>query len=297
VSARILDGAAIASDLRQRTAAAALDLRSTTGIIPRLAVMLVGENPASKVYVNAKTKQAREVGIETVDYRLPEATTEQDLLCVLRTLNEDAGVNGILVQLPLPAHISAPAILRAIAPQKDVDGFHPFNAGLLATGQTDEAFIPCTPLGCLMLLKVAHRKLAGLNAVVLGRSTIVGRPMAQLLINESLTATVVHSQTRHIAAHCRSADVLIAAVGRPNFLRAEWVKPGATVIDAGINRVSDQGGKSKLAGDVAFDEVRGIAGAITPVPGGVGPMTIACLLVNTTAAAYRQAGLGAPRWP
>ena len=215
---------------------------------------------------------------------------------MVRKLNEDPSVSGIFVQLPLPPHVRSASILRSISPEKDVDGFHPIKVGLLATGQVDGAFVPCTPLGCLMLLKKQLRKLSGLHAVVLGRSTIGGRPMAQLLLSESCTTTVVHSRTQNVEEHCRRADILIAAVGSPNLVRKHWIKPGATVIDVGINRTTSSTGKNILVGDVAFDEAADVAGAITPVPGGVGPMTIACLLANTTTSAYRHVSLPAPAW-
>ena len=296
MSAYIIDGAAQAAAVREQVGAEVRHLQATAGITPGLAVVLVGANPASQVYVKSKSRQASAAGIVPIDHHLPEEITKTELLGLIARLNADPAVHGILVQLPLPAHIPTTEVLQAVSPAKDVDGFHPVNVGLLATGQQEKAFVPCTPLGCLIMLKARLGKLAGLDAVVIGRSTIVGKPMAQLLVGESCTVTIVHSRTRDIAAHCRRADVLVAAVGRPNFVRKEWVKPGATVIDVGINRITGSNGKSALVGDVAFDEVSKVAGAITPVPGGVGPMTIACLLANTTTSAFRHAGLPAPAW-
>ena len=296
MSAHIIDGTAQAAALREQVGAEVRRLQAAAGVTPGLAVVLVGANPASQVYVKSKSRQASTAGIVPIDHHLPEATSEADLLALIARLNADPAVHGILVQLPLPAHIRTTDVLQAVSPAKDVDGFHPVNVGLLATGQEEKAFVPCTPLGCLIMLKARTAKLAGLDAVVIGRSTIVGKPMAQLLINESCTVTITHSRTQDIEAHCRRADILVAAVGRPNFVRKDWVKPGATVIDVGINRVTGSDGKSALVGDVAFEEVRQVAGAITPVPGGVGPMTIACLLANTTTSAFRHAGLPAPTW-
>jgi methylenetetrahydrofolate dehydrogenase (NADP+)/methenyltetrahydrofolate cyclohydrolase len=296
MSAYIIDGAAHAAALREQVGAEVGRLKAAAGVTPGLAVVLVGANPASQVYVKSKSRQASAAGIVPIDHHLPEATSEADLLALIARLNADPAVHGILVQLPLPPHIRTTDVLQAVSPAKDVDGFHPVNVGLLATGQEDKAFVPCTPLGCLIMLKARLGKLSGLDAVVIGRSTIVGKPMAQLLINESCTVTVTHSRTKNIEAHCRRADILVAAVGRPNFVRKDWVKPGATVIDVGINRIAGSDGKSALVGDVAFEEVRQVAGAITPVPGGVGPMTIACLLANTTTSAFRSAGLPAPVW-
>jgi methylenetetrahydrofolate dehydrogenase (NADP+) / methenyltetrahydrofolate cyclohydrolase len=296
MSAHIIDGTAHAAALREQVGAEVRRLQVAAGVTPGLAVVLVGVNPASQVYVKAKSRQASAAGIVPIDHHLPEATSEADLLALIARLNADPAVHGILVQLPLPAHIRTTDVLQAVSPAKDVDGFHPVNVGLLATGQEGKAFVPCTPLGCLIMLKARLTKLAGLDAVVIGRSTIVGKPMAQLLINESCTVTIAHSRTRDIEAHCRRADILVAAVGRPNFVRKDWVKPGATVVDVGINRVAGSDGKSALVGDVAFEDVRQVAGAITPVPGGVGPMTIACLLANTTTSAFRRAGLPAPIW-
>lgn len=290
MSATIIDGKAIAEAIRQRVA----DEASKLGIKPGLAAVLVGENPASQVYVRNKVKQTHEAGFASFEHRLPEDTSEKDLLALVRTLNEDPSVHGILVQLPLPDHIDPDLVIRTIDPAKDVDGFHPINAGRLAVGQ--DSLVPCTPQGCILLAKSVHPDLSGMDAVVLGRSNIVGKPVAQLLIQESATVTVAHSRTKDLSDVCARADLLVAAVGRAELVKAHWVKPGATVIDVGINRVADGLGKSRLVGDVAFDEVKEVAGAITPVPGGVGPMTIACLLANTLKAACLAAGKPAPRF-
>jgi len=282
VSATLIDGKARAAALRIEIAGDVARLARAPG----LAVVLVGEDPASAVYVRSKGKACREAGMLSFEHRLPAGATQAALLALVGQLNADPAVDGILVQLPLPSQIDADAVIAAIDPDKDVDGFHPVNAGRLATGLA--GFVPCTPYGCLMLLKDVHESLAGLDAVVIGRSNIVGKPMAQLLIAESATVTVAHSKTRDLPALCRRADILVAAVGRPEMVRGPWVKPGATVIDVGINRVD-----GKLVGDVAFDEVAAVAGAITPVPGGVGPMTIACLLRNTLLSAQRRQGAAA----
>ena len=288
--ARIIDGKAFAARLRARIADRVTLFTDTVGRAPGLAVVLVGEDPASQVYVRSKGKQTLEAGMRSFEHRLPADTTEQTLLALVERLNADDAVDGILVQLPLPPQIDERAVLAAIDPAKDVDGFHVINAGRLATGQ--EALVPCTPLGCLMLLKDALGDLAGLEAVVIGRSNIVGKPMAQLLIGESCTVTVAHSRTRDLPAVVRRAEIVVAAVGRAEMVRADWLKPGATVIDVGINRVpAEEPGKTKLVGDVDFAECASVAGAITPVPGGVGPMTIACLLRNTLVAAHRREGL------
>lgn len=287
--ARIIDGKAFAESLRARIAKKVANLVARTGMRPGLAVVLVGEDPASQVYVRNKGKQTVEAGMDSFEHRLPAQTSQAELLALVERLNRDAGVHGILVQLPLPKHIDADAALMAIDPVKDVDGFHVVNVGRLATG-AGEAMVPCTPLGTLMLLKDTLGDLAGKRALVLGRSNIVGKPMAMLLIAESCTVTVAHSKTRDLAEECRRADIVIAAVGRPRMVKGDWIKPGATVIDVGINRIED-GGKHRLVGDVDFDEAVKVAGAITPVPGGVGPMTIACLLANTLTAACRRAGI------
>lgn len=284
-----IDGKAFAADLRVRIAAEVASLGAQHGIKPGLAVVLVGEDPASQVYVRNKAAQTLEVGMSSFEHKLPAQTSEDDLLALVQKLNGDPAVNGILVQLPLPAQIDSARVLSAIDPAKDVDGFHVVNAGRLAVGL--EALVPCTPLGCMMLLKHALGSLAGLEAVVIGRSNIVGKPIAQLLLQADCTVTLAHSRTKDLPAVCRRADILIAAVGRPEMVRGDWIKPGATVIDVGINRVPKEDGKTRLVGDVAYAEAQGIARFITPVPGGVGPMTIACLLQNTLTATRRQFGL------
>ena len=288
MSAEIIDGKAFAAGLRGRVAEKVAELKAGHGITPGLAVVLVGEDPASQVYVRNKGRQTLEAGMTSFEHRLPADAPEAELLDLVARLNADPAVHGILVQLPLPGHMNENLVINAIAPEKDVDGFHVINAGRLATGQ--DAMVPCTPLGCLMLLRDRLGALSGLNAVVIGRSNIVGKPMAQLLLRESCTVTTAHSRTRDIAALCRSADILVAAIGRPGTITGEWIKPGATVIDVGINRVETPEGKTKLVGDVDFESAREVAGAITPVPGGVGPMTIACLLANTITACCRIHG-------
>ena len=280
--AEIIDGKAFAESLRTAIAAEVADLSFTPG----LAVVLVGEDPASKVYVQNKAKQTVEVGMRSFEHRLPGDTSQADLLALVETLNADADVHGILVQLPLPKHLDADAIIAAISPEKDVDGLTVINAGRLAAGLP--GLVPCTPLGCLLLLQDRLGDLTGLNAVVVGRSNLVGKPIAQLLLQQNCTVTIAHSKTRNLPELCRSADILIAAVGRPEMIQGDWIKPGAAVIDVGINRVpGTQPGKTKLVGDVAFAGAEKNAGLITPVPGGVGPMTIACLLRNTLTAAKR----------
>ena len=288
MSATIIDGKAVAADLRSRLAGEVASLAGT-GITPGLAVVLVGEDPASQVYVRNKAKQTREIGMASFEHRLPADTPEADLLALVARLNADEAVDGILVQLPLPDHIDAQKVIAAIDPDKDVDGFHPVNAGRLATGLP--GLVPCTPLGCVILAKSASADLSGMEAVVVGRSNIVGKPVAQLLLAENCTVTIAHSRSRDLPAICRRADLLVAAVGRPEMVRGDWIKPGAIVIDVGINRVPNPEageGKTRLVGDVAFAEARDVAGAITPVPGGVGPMTIACLLQNTLTAARQR---------
>ena len=293
MTADIIDGKAFAAGLRARIAAAVPDFVARAGRKPGLAVVLVGEDPASQVYVRSKGKMTVEVGMASFEHKLDAGVPEEQLLALVRELNADRQVDGILVQLPLPKHMDEAAVIAAIDPDKDVDGFHVVNAGRLAVGA--EGFVPCTPLGCLMLLKDRLGDLAGLNAVVIGRSNIVGKPMAQLLLRESCTVTIAHSRTQNLDAVVKSADIVVAAVGRPEMVKADWIKPGATVIDVGINRVpGTELGKTKLVGDVAYEEAAEVAGAITPVPGGVGPMTIAVLLRNTLVAAYRREGLPPP---
>jgi methylenetetrahydrofolate dehydrogenase (NADP+)/methenyltetrahydrofolate cyclohydrolase len=278
--------------LRGKVADAVHRLARDRGIMPGLAVVLVGNNPASESYVASKVKMTAGSGMRSFDHRLPQATSEADLLALVARLNSDPGVHGILVQLPLPAQIDAQKVISAIDPAKDVDGFHPVNVGRLSAGLP--ALAPCTPLGCVRLAKTVHPSLEGLEAVVIGRSNIVGKPLAQLLLAENATVTLAHSRTRELPTVCRRADMIFAAVGRAEMVRRNWVKPGATVIDVGINRVTDESGRSSIVGDVAFAEVSKVAGAITPVPGGVGPMTIACLLANTLLAACARAGLSEP---
>ena len=293
--ATLIDGKAFAAGLVERVAAASARLEAAQGVRPGLAVVIVGEDPASQIYVRNKGETTARAGMRSDTHRLPADTDQETLLELIAALNADAGIHGILVQLPLPGHIDAAAVLGAIDPDKDVDGFHVVNAGRLAVGLP--GLVPCTPLGCLMLLKSELGDLAGLNAVIIGRSNIVGKPMAQLLLAESCTVTVAHSKTRDLPALCRTADILVAAVGRAEMIRGDWIRPGATVIDVGINRVPSRDpmkaaqGKTRVVGDVAFDEAVAVAGRITPVPGGVGPMTIACLLANTYAAACRAAGV------
>jgi methylenetetrahydrofolate dehydrogenase (NADP+)/methenyltetrahydrofolate cyclohydrolase len=297
MTAKIIDGKSIAADLRGKVAAHVARLKDAHGLTPGIAVVLVGDNPASQVYVRSKAKAVAEAGMRAFDHKLPADTSEGALLELIGTLNADAQVNGILVQLPLPQQIDAHRIIAAIDPAKDVDGFHPLNVGRLASGLP--GLVPCTPLGCVMLAKTVRPSLAGLEAVVVGRSNIVGKPVAQLLLNENATVTICHSKTRDLAAVCRRADLLVAAIGKPEMIRGDWVKPGAIVIDVGINRLPGEGGKeekkSRLVGDVAFAEASAVAGAITPVPGGVGPMTIACLLLNTLRAACVQKVLPVPK--
>lgn len=291
MAATIIDGKAFAARVRGEVAGHVARLKEAHGIVPGLAVVLVGEDPASQVYVRSKGRQTVEAGMASFEHRLDASVSEAELLAVVARLNADPGVHGILVQLPLPAHMNADAVINAIDPAKDVDGFHISNVGLLATGQ--KAMVPCTPLGCLMLLRAHHGSLAGMEAVVVGRSNIVGKPMAQLLLRDSCTVTVAHSRTRDLAAVVRRADIVVAAVGRPEFVTADWIRPGATVIDVGINRIG-AGETARLVGDVDFAGVSEVAGAITPVPGGVGPMTIACLLANTLTACCRANGLPEP---
>ncbi len=291
MTATIIDGKAFSARVRAQVAQHVTRLKEEHGLTPGLAVVLVGEDPASQVYVSSKGKQTAEAGMNSYEHKLPADTSEADLLAVIARLNADPAVHGILVQLPLPQHLNSDLVINSISPAKDVDGFHISNVGLLGTGQ--KAMVPCTPLGCLMMLRDHHGPLSGMNAVVVGRSNIVGKPMAQLLLGDSCTVTIVHSRTRDLAAVCRGADILVAAVGRPGMITGDMVKPGATVIDVGINRV-ERGGKMRLVGDVDCESAAQVAGAITPVPGGVGPMTIACLLANTLTAACRAKGLAEP---
>ena len=291
VSALRIDGAALAASLRRRIARS-VEALGRDGITPGLAVVLVGDDAASRVYVGSKTRLTVEAGMRSIDHVLPAETGEAELLALVERLNADPKVDGILVQLPLPPQIDAGRVLLAIDPGKDVDGFHPISVGRLATG--GRSLVPCTPQGCVLLARSVRPDLAGIEAVVVGRSTIVGKPVAQLLLAENATVTIAHSRTRNLPAVCRRADLLVAAIGRPEMIRGDWVRPGAIVIDVGINRVPREGGGTRLVGDVAFDEAAAVASAITPVPGGVGPMTIACLLANTLKAACARRGLPEP---
>jgi len=303
ISGKIIDGKAFAEGLRERIAVEVAKLKADHGLVPGLAVVLVGEDPASQVYVRNKGKAAEAAGIAASDHRLDADTSQEELVALVEKLNNDPAVHGILVQLPVPDQIDENAVIDAIAPAKDVDGFHVINSGRLATGQMDgpdAAMVPCTPLGCRMLLEDRLGDLSGLDAVVLGRSNIVGKPMAALLTQASCTVTVAHSRTKNLEEVCRRADILVAAVGRPQMVKGDWIKPGAAVIDVGINRIAaptdDDPDKTRLVGDVDFDEAVTVAGAITPVPGGVGPMTIACLLANTVTAACGQNGVEPPKF-
>jgi methylenetetrahydrofolate dehydrogenase (NADP+)/methenyltetrahydrofolate cyclohydrolase len=290
---RIIDGKTIAADLRGKITDAVHRLRRDRGIVPGIAVVLVGVDPASEVYVRNKSKAVAESGMRAFDCKLAASTSEAELIALIAKLNADEEVSGILVQLPLPKQIDAQKIIAAIDPAKDVDGFHPVNAGRLASGLS--ALVPCTPMGCVILAKTVHETLAGLEAVVIGRSNIVGKPVARLLLSENATVTITHSRTNDLPSVCRRADLVIAAIGRPEMVRGDWIKPGATIIDVGINRVPGEGGKARIVGDVAYAEAMQVAGAVTPVPGGVGPMTIACLLLNTLRASCAQKGLPAPK--
>ena len=295
MTAEIIDGKAFAADVRAKVAEHVTALKAEHGITPGLAVVLVGEDPASQVYVRSKGKQTVEAGMASFEHKLGVDTPEADLLDLVESLNRNPAVHGILVQLPLPDHIDTDKVINAIAPAKDVDGFHISNVGLLGTGQ--KAMVPCTPLGSLMLLRDRLGSLSGLNAVVIGRSNIVGKPMAQLLLGDSCTVTIAHSRTKDLAEVVKRADIVVAAVGRPGMVKGDWIKPGATVIDVGINRIPapEKGeGKTRLEGDCDYDSCAAVAGAITPVPGGVGPMTIACLLANTLTACCRANGLAEP---
>ena len=286
MTATIIDGKAIAADLRARAAAEVRRLGETHRLVPGIAVVLVGHDPASEVYVRSKTRQVVESGMRSFDHRLPDTATESELLDLVARLNADPSVHGILVQLPLPAQVDTAKVIAAVDPAKDVDGFHPLNVGRLAIGLP--VLVPCTPLACVMLAKTVRPSLEGLDAVVIGRSNIVGRPLVHLLVAESATVTVAHSKSRDLPALCRGKDLLFAAIGRPELVKGNWIKPGATVIDVGINRVVAADGSARIVGDVDFAQARAVAGAITPVPGGVGPMTIACLLENTVTAALRR---------
>ena len=292
--AKLIDGKAFAAGLRERVGKGVAELKAATGLTPGLATVLVGADPASQIYVRSKGKMAAELGMTSFDHRLPAETREEELLTLVARLNADPAVNGILVQLPLPSHIDTSRVLLAIDPDKDVDGFHPINVGRLGSitpGAPLDFPVPCTPLGCSMLLADALGSLAGRHAMVVGRSNLVGRPVAQLLLRANCTVTIGHSRTRDLPALCRLADILVAAVGKPGFVRGDWIKPGATVIDVGINRVPTAEGKTRLVGDVVFAEALAAAGHLTPVPGGVGPMTVACLMYNTLQATRRKAGL------
>jgi methylenetetrahydrofolate dehydrogenase (NADP+) / methenyltetrahydrofolate cyclohydrolase len=292
MTATVIDGKAFAARVRAEVADHVARLKADCGITPGLAVVLVGEDPASQVYVGAKGRQTVEVGMNSYEHKLDAGTSEADLLALIAKLNADPAVNGILVQLPLPGHLDSDLVINSIDPAKDVDGFHISNVGLLGTGQ--KSMVPCTPLGCLMMLRDHLGSLAGMNAVVVGRSNIVGKPMAQLLLGDSCTVTIAHSKTKNLQDVCRGADILVAAVGRPEMITGDYVRPGATVIDVGINRV-ERDGKTRLVGDADYASCAKVAGAITPVPGGVGPMTIACLLANTLTATCRANGLPEPQ--
>ncbi len=290
--AHLIDGKQFAAKLREKMTGQIATIKADHSIVPGLAVVLVGEDPASQVYVRSKGKQAKECGITSIEHKLEVTTSEDFLLNLINDMNNDPAINGILVQLPLPKHINSAKVLEAINPAKDVDGFHPINVGMLST--VGDGMIPCTPLGSLMMLQDYHGDLTGMNAVVVGRSNIVGKPMFNLLLQQSCTVTVAHSRTKNIEAVVREADIVVAAVGVPELVKGSWIKPGATVIDVGINRIETPEGKTKLVGDVHFESAEEVAGAITPVPGGVGPMTIACLLYNTMVAACRHHNIELP---
>jgi methylenetetrahydrofolate dehydrogenase (NADP+)/methenyltetrahydrofolate cyclohydrolase len=292
MSAQIIDGKAFAAKVRGQVAEHVTHIKEENGITPGLAVVLVGEDPASQVYVRSKGKQTVEAGMNSYEHKLDADTSQDDLLKLIADLNADKDVHGILVQLPLPKHLNEDLVINSIAPEKDVDGFHISNVGLLGTGQ--KSMVPCTPLGCLMMLRDYHGSLSGMNAVVIGRSNIVGKPMAQLLLGDSCTVTIAHSRTKDLPAVVCGADIVVAAVGRPEMVQGDWIKPGATVIDVGINRIDKLEGGTRLVGDVDYASCAEVAGAITPVPGGVGPMTIACLLANTVTACCRIHGLVEP---
>ena len=292
MTATVIDGKAFAAKVRGLVGEGVAALQADHGITPGLAVVLVGEDPASQVYVRSKGKMTVEVGMKSVEHKLDAATSEADLLALIDQLNTDPDIHGILVQLPLPDHLDSDLVINSIDPAKDVDGFHISNVGLLGTGQ--KSMVPCTPLGSLMMLRDHHGSLSGMNAVVIGRSNIVGKPMAQLLLGDSCTVTIAHSRTKDLAGVVKQADIVVAAVGRPQMVPGDWIKPGATIIDVGINRIEKPEGGTRLVGDVDYDSCAAVAGAITPVPGGVGPMTIACLLANTLTACCRANGLPEP---
>ncbi len=298
MTAQVIDGKIVASEVVEIVKTATQKLVNDTGVVPGIAVVIVGEDPASQVYVRSKGKKAQDCGFHSETYTLDESTSEADLLAKVDALNKDPKIHGILVQLPLPKHIDEGKVIQAIAPEKDVDGFHFINVGMLGTGEVDKAFIPCTPAGSMVLIRRAlgRSDLSGLNAVVVGRSNIVGKPMANLLLAANATVTIAHSRTRDLPALARTADILVAAVGRPEMITGDWVKPGACVIDVGINRVDGEAGKTRLVGDVEFETAAKKAGSITPVPGGVGPMTIAMLMANTLASACRKAGVMPPEY-
>ncbi len=292
MTATVIDGKAFAAKVRGQVAQGVAKLKEEQGITPGLAVVLVGEDPASQVYVRSKGKMTVEVGMNSIEHKLDVATSEADLLALIDQLNNDPAIHGILVQLPLPDHLDSDLVINSIDPAKDVDGFHISNVGLLGTGQ--KSMVPCTPLGSLMMLRDHHGSLSGMSAVVIGRSNIVGKPMAQLLLGDSCTVTIAHSRTKDLPDVVRQADIVVAAVGRPQMVTGDWIKPGATVIDVGINRIEKPEGGTRLVGDADYDSCAAVAGAITPVPGGVGPMTIACLLANTLTACCRANGLAEP---
>lgn len=296
--AQLIDGKLLAEDVVNSVKTQTEKLVAATGIVPGIAVVIVGEDPASQVYVASKGRKAKECGFHSVQHDLPESASEEELLALIEQLNQDPAIHGILVQLPLPKHVDSGRVIQAISPEKDVDGFHFINVGKLGTGEVENAFVPCTPAGAMIMIERVHgRDLSGLNAVVIGRSNIVGKPMFNLLLAANATVTIAHSRTKDLPALAKNADILVAAVGRPQMVKGDWVKPGATVIDVGINRIAapERGeGKTKLVGDVDFDEAEKVAGSITPVPGGVGPMTIAMLMANTLTAACRSAGFEKP---
>jgi len=293
----IIDGKQVAASVIDAVKAATVTLENEAGVKPGLAVVIVGDDPASHAYVGAKSRMSKECGFNSIQHTLPEQTTQEELAALVETLNADETIHGILVQLPLPKHLNSDPIIQSIRPEKDVDGLHVVNAGKVATGDLDGGLVSCTPAGAMVFVRRTHGEdLSGLNAVVIGRSNLFGKPMSALLLAANATVTTAHSRTKDLAGVCRNADILVAAVGRPEMVKADWVKPGATVIDVGINRITTAEGKTRLVGDVAFDEAAKVAGVITPVPGGVGPMTIAMLMANTVIAAYRKAGRKPPKF-